>query len=104
MVLGRRARLGALLFQSALGGTKARKRAAGEGITLEQAARCNRIEQAKVAGAFVCTKEGRPLRRLSRRKLAVAYAIESVEATRKKKGGLCSQLGVFAYRECGLEA
>jgi hypothetical protein len=39
-------------------------------------------------------RKAAPCAELSRRKLAVAYAVESVEATRKKKGGLCSQLAV----------
>jgi hypothetical protein len=40
-----------------------------------------RIEQAKASGGSNC-------------KLAVAYALESVEATRKRKGGVGSQVAV----------
>jgi hypothetical protein len=65
---GRRGTVQAALRELLLGkrltgvaAAQARKRAVAEGITLEQAARCNRTRQAEVAGAFIRTKEGRRL-------------------------------------------
>jgi len=82
---------------------KARFRAETENISLEQAAQLNRIEQASEASKCIYTKKGYFLRHKSNRKLATAYAIESVEATRKKKGGCESQMAVTLtnkFRDC----
>jgi transposase len=82
---------------------KARPRAETDGISLERAAKLNRIDQAQESAKCIYTKKGFFLRRKSNRKLAVAYAIESVEATRKKKGGCESQMAVALtnkFRDC----
>jgi transposase len=73
---------------------KARERAEKDAISQEEAARRNRIDQAKASAHLKYTKSGRFLKTISTRKLAVAYALESVEATRKKKGGCCSPVAV----------
>jgi hypothetical protein len=72
---------------------KAQKRADKDGVTVEEALRLNRIDQARDAAKFIRSKDGRFLRRMSCRQLAVAYAIESAEATRKKKGTCGSPIG-----------
>jgi transposase len=82
---------------------KARERAETDGVSLEQAATLNRIDQSREAAKCVYTKKGFFLRNKSNRKLATAYAIESVEATRKKKGGCESQMAVSLtnkFRDC----
>ena len=80
----------------------ARARAETDDISLEQAAKLNRIDAARKAAECVYHK-GHFLRDKSNRKLATAYAIESVEATRKKKGGCNSQMAVALtnkFRDC----
>jgi hypothetical protein len=72
---------------------KARVRAETDGVSLDEAAKLNRIDQARESAKCVYTKKGFSLRRKSNRKLATAYALESVEASRKKKGDCESQMG-----------
>jgi hypothetical protein len=75
--------------------SKARERAKNDHVPLEEAARLNRIEQAKASAKLIYAKKnGCLLRGLSNRKLAIAYAVESAEATRKKKGGCESPVPV----------
>src|SRR6516162_1860078 len=83
-----------LLVKKLTGGAvvKARPRAETDGISLEQAAHLNRIDQSREASKCEYTKKGFFLRKKSNRKLATAYAIESVEATRKKKGGYKTEM------------
>jgi hypothetical protein len=57
---------------------KARARAETNGISVERAAQLNRIDQARESSKCVYTKKGYFLRNKSNRKLAVAYALESV--------------------------
>jgi hypothetical protein len=72
---------------------KARERAAKDSISLEEALALNRIDQARQSSKLIHTKDGRFLRKMSRRQLAIAYAIESAESTRKKKGTCGSPIG-----------
>jgi hypothetical protein len=73
---------------------QARARANADGVSIEEAARRNRIERVRNTSA-VYSKTGKLLKRLSARNLAVTYALESIGPTRKKKG-CCSAL------KCGL--
>jgi transposase len=73
---------------------KARERAQLDNVALDEAARRNRVDQAAKIAECVYAKDGRLLRQISTRRLAIAYALESVEATRKKKGGIGSQVAV----------
>jgi transposase len=85
---------------------KARTTAETDDITLEEAAALNRIEAAQETAKCIRTKKGFFMRNKSNRKLATAYAVESVEATRKKKGGCDSQMAVALMNKfrdsCGL--
>lgn len=94
-----------LLVKKLTGGAvvKARPRAETDGISLEQAAHLNRIDQSREASKCEYTKKGFFLRKKSNRKLATAYAIESVEATRKKKGGYKTEMAralIKKFRDC----
>lgn len=89
--------LTALLVSKNLTGVasvRARSRAATDDVSLKEAARRNRVDQAAKIAECVYSKDGRLLRMISNRRLAIAYAVESVEATRKKKGGVGSQIAV----------
>jgi transposase len=82
----------------------ANKLALDKGICAQDACRQLRIEAARKQGEMVRSKDGKPLRRMSCRKLAVAYSIESVEATRKKKGSPVSSQVAFSliakFQDC----
>jgi putative transposase len=78
-------------------GADARERAAEKGIPLNQAVRELRAEAAQKQGEMsLRAKDGKPLRAMSRRKLAVAYAVEGVDATRKAKGSPVSSQVAFS--------
>jgi transposase len=82
----------------------ARQRAAQVGITADEAIRLLRTEKAAELGRMVKSKDGRALRWIGRRRLAVEYALEIVERTRKTKGSILEAGLAYAllkkFREC----
>jgi transposase len=74
----------------------ARSRAASDGISIEEAISALRSEKAAELGTTVRHKDGARNRWLSRRRLAVEYACERIEATRKLKGSRLPAAAAYA--------